>query len=77
MNSKYSQKINECNRTIGNANPAKVITMVLPDGYSVWIAAPEDGYYVLTNCPTQGEKGNNITVSVSPLMNTTIDWITL
>lgn len=60
-----------------NERKATVITMVLPEGYSVWLAAPDDGYYILTDWAAQGEKGNNITVSVSPLMNTTIDWVTL
>ena len=69
MTSRNGQEVNE--------RKAKTITMVLPEGYSVWIAAPEDGYYILTDWPTQGEKGNNITVSISPLMNTTIDWATL
>ena len=77
MNSKYRNKVIDRNRSDENPNPPKVITMVLPDGYSVYIAAPEDGYYILTDWPLQGEKGNNITIQVSRLMNTRIEFIEL
>ncbi len=76
--SKYRQKRMDRRRNTERdvePNPPVVITMFLPDGYSVYIAAPEDGYYILTDNPRQGEKGNNIKISVSPLMNTTIKFI--
>lgn len=75
--SKYRNKIAQRNQASAEPKPQTVITMVLPDGYTLWSGSDEDGHYVLTDHPAQGEKGNNITITVHPLMNTRIEFIEL
>lgn len=75
MTSRYAQKRRAQLAQSSPQSGVKVVTMQIPAGYYLYVNDPENEYYVLTDCPLQGEKGRNIKISTQTMGEVRIEFV--